>query len=86
MPAAFAATPAASRGCDPLPPTFGGFNNGKMSAMHAIVSPSVVTLSQLLWLMNEDLILDSREVEWGHDIAEIRARLALTRLGEPAHS
>jgi transcriptional regulator with XRE-family HTH domain len=43
-----------------------------------IVSPSVDTLSGLLWLMNERLVLDVEPVDWGFDVDEIKARLALS--------
>lgn len=42
-----------------------------------LVSPSVSTLAELLRLMNEELVLDAREVDWGHDITLNRANLAL---------
>ena len=40
-----------------------------------LVSPSVSTLSGLLRLMNEELTLEGREVDWGHDRTLIRASL-----------
>ena len=43
-----------------------------------LVSPSVSTLAQLLRLMNEELVLDAREVDWGHDVTLNRANLELT--------
>ena len=43
-----------------------------------LVSPSVSTLAELLWLMNEELVLDAREVDWGHDVTLNRTNLALT--------
>ena len=42
------------------------------------VSPSVSTLAELLRLMNEELVLDAREVDWGHDVTLNRANLELT--------
>lgn len=33
-----------------------------------LVSPSVATLKSLLYLMNEELALDTRPIDWGHDV------------------
>jgi transcriptional regulator with XRE-family HTH domain len=43
-----------------------------------LVSPAVSTLAELLRLMNEELILDAREVDWGHDVTLIRRNLELS--------
>ena len=43
-----------------------------------IVSPSVATLAELLRLMNEELVLEAREVDWGHDVTLIRRNLELS--------
>lgn len=43
-----------------------------------VVSPAVSTLSELLRLMNEELVLDAREVDWGHDVTLIRRNLELS--------
>ncbi|MBM4363383.1 MAG: helix-turn-helix domain-containing protein [Deltaproteobacteria bacterium] len=43
-----------------------------------LVSPTVATLGELLRLMNEELVLDAREVDWGHDRTLIRKTLAMT--------
>lgn len=45
-----------------------------------LVSPTVATLSELLRLMNEELVLEAREVDWGHD----RTLIAQTLLMTPA--
>jgi transcriptional regulator with XRE-family HTH domain len=42
-----------------------------------LVSPSVATLSGLLHLLNEELVLEAREVDWGHDVTLNRELLAL---------
>jgi len=42
-----------------------------------VVSPSVATLAELLRLMNEELVLEAREVDWGHDVTLIRQNLEL---------
>jgi transcriptional regulator with XRE-family HTH domain len=42
-----------------------------------LVSPSVSTLAELLGLMNEELVLEAREVDWGHDVTLIRGNLEL---------
>ena len=42
-----------------------------------LVSPSVSTLAELLRLMNEELVLEAREVDWGHDVTLIRRNLEL---------
>jgi transcriptional regulator with XRE-family HTH domain len=42
-----------------------------------LVSPGVDTLAELLRLMNEELVLDARPVDWGHDLTLIRRNLAL---------
>jgi transcriptional regulator with XRE-family HTH domain len=44
----------------------------------SLVSPSVDTLAELLWLMNERLELESTAVDWGHDPTLNQANLALT--------
>jgi len=43
-----------------------------------VVSPSVATLAELLWMMNERLDLNATPVEWGFDATLNRARLALS--------
>jgi transcriptional regulator with XRE-family HTH domain len=43
-----------------------------------LVSPSVATLASLLDLMNEELVLDARHVEWGHDETLLEANLRKT--------
>jgi predicted transcriptional regulator len=43
-----------------------------------VVSPSVATLAELLWLMNEELVLDAESVNWGHDATLNQANLALS--------
>jgi len=43
-----------------------------------VVSPSVDTLGELLWMMNERLELDSGPVSWGHDVTLNEANLMLT--------
>jgi transcriptional regulator with XRE-family HTH domain len=43
-----------------------------------LVSPSVGTLGELLSMMNEELVLDAREIDWGHDRSLIRANLAVS--------
>jgi len=40
-----------------------------------VVSPTVETLRELLWLMNEELVLEARAVDWGHDVTLIRQNL-----------
>jgi transcriptional regulator with XRE-family HTH domain len=42
-----------------------------------VVSPSVATLAELLRLMNEELTLDAREIDWGHDATLNRRNLSL---------
>jgi transcriptional regulator with XRE-family HTH domain len=42
------------------------------------VSPSVSTLAELLRLMNEELVLEAREVDRGHDVTLIRRNLELS--------
>ena len=52
-----------------------------------LVSPSVDTLAQLLWLMNEQLVLDAEPVNWGFDTTLNESRLALdpeTRIRQQA--
>jgi transcriptional regulator with XRE-family HTH domain len=43
-----------------------------------VVSPAVATLAELLRLMNEELVLDAREVDWGHDVTLVRRNLELS--------
>jgi transcriptional regulator with XRE-family HTH domain len=42
-----------------------------------VVSPTVATLTELLRLMSEELSLDARAIEWGHDRTLNEGRLAL---------
>ena len=42
-----------------------------------LVSPSVRTLAELLWLMNEELVLDAEPVDWGFDTTLNDAALAV---------
>ena len=42
-----------------------------------VVSPSVATLAELLWLMNEELLLDAAPVNWGHDVTLNESNLAI---------
>ena len=42
------------------------------------VSPTVETLSELLHLLGEDLILDTEERDWGIDRTQVRERLRST--------
>ena len=43
-----------------------------------VVSPAVSTLAELLRLMNEELVLEAREVDWGHDVTLNRRNLSLS--------
>jgi transcriptional regulator with XRE-family HTH domain len=43
-----------------------------------LVSPSVATLASLLDLMSEELVLETREVDWGHDETLLEANLGKT--------
>jgi transcriptional regulator with XRE-family HTH domain len=43
-----------------------------------LVSPSVATLENLLYLMNEELVLDARAIDWGHDVTLNQESLART--------
>ena len=43
-----------------------------------VVSPSVATLGELLWLMNEELVLDAEPVDWGHDATLNQSNLAIS--------
>ena len=42
------------------------------------VSPSVETLRELLHLLGEDLVLETRARDWGIDRTQVRERLRLT--------
>jgi len=42
-----------------------------------VVSPTVDTLAELLWLMNEQLDLGATAVDWGHDATLNQSNLAL---------
>jgi DNA-binding XRE family transcriptional regulator len=46
-----------------------------------LVSPSVDTLAELLWLMNERLALEAEPVDWGHDATLNQSNLALDTEG-----
>ena len=43
-----------------------------------LVSPTVETLGKLLAMVNEELVLDARPVDWGHDLTLIQASLDRT--------
>jgi transcriptional regulator with XRE-family HTH domain len=52
-----------------------------------IVSPSVDTLAELLWLMNEQLVLEAEPVNWGFDTTLNETKLAVdpeTRIRQQA--
>ena len=40
-----------------------------------VVSPSIATLAGLLEMLNEELVLETREIDWGHDRTLIRENL-----------
>jgi transcriptional regulator with XRE-family HTH domain len=44
-----------------------------------LVSPSVETLQKLLAMVNEELVLEAREFDWGHDrtLNEVNLRLSV---------
>lgn len=43
-----------------------------------VVSPTVETLGELLWLMNEELVVGAEPVDWGHDETLNALNLALS--------
>lgn len=43
-----------------------------------LVSPAVATLAELMRLMNEELVLAARELDWGHDVTLNRTNLSLS--------
>jgi transcriptional regulator with XRE-family HTH domain len=43
-----------------------------------VVSPSVATLAHLLDLLGEELELDAKPIDWGHDVTLIEANLDRT--------
>lgn len=43
-----------------------------------IVSPSVETLEKLLAMVNEELVLAARAIDWGHDVTLLRQNLQRT--------
>lgn len=46
-----------------------------------LVSPTVETLEKLLAMVNEELVLEARAIDWGHDrtLNEINLRLTVDR-------
>ena len=42
-----------------------------------LVSPTVETLQKLLAMVNEELVLEARAIDWGHDVTLNRQNLAL---------
>ena len=44
-----------------------------------LVSPSIETLQKLLAMVNEELVLEARELDWGHDrtLNEVNLRLSV---------
>ena len=52
-----------------------------------VVSPTIETLAELLWLMNERLLLRAELVDWGFDITLNQSKLAVgpeTRIRQQA--
>ena len=43
-----------------------------------LVSPTVEMLQKLLAMVNEELVLDARSIDWGHDRTLNRSSLALS--------
>ena len=43
-----------------------------------LVSPTVETLEKLLAMVNEELVLDARAIDWGHDVTLLRQNLQRT--------
>ena len=43
-----------------------------------LVSPTVETLEKLLAMVNEELVLDARPIDWGHDVTLNRSSLERT--------
>lgn len=43
-----------------------------------VVSPSVDTLAELLWMMNEELVLQVVQIDWGFDTDLLEANLSLS--------
>ena len=43
-----------------------------------LVSPTVETLQKLLAMVNEELVLDARSIDWGHDRTLNQSSLALS--------
>ena len=43
-----------------------------------LVSPTIETLEKLLAMMNEELVLDARAIDWGHDVTLLAQNLART--------
>ena len=44
----------------------------------SLVSPTVEMLEKLLAMVNEELVLDARELDWGHDVTLNQGNLRLT--------
>lgn len=51
-----------------------------------LVSPTVETLQKLLAMVNEELALDTRRIDWGHDRTLNRSCLALSVGGRLANA
>lgn len=43
-----------------------------------LVSPTVETLEKLLAMVNEELVLEARELDWGHDVTLLQQNLRRT--------
>lgn len=43
-----------------------------------LVSPTIETLDRLLAMMNEELVLDARAIDWGHDVTLLQQNLQRT--------
>ena len=50
-----------------------------------VVSPSVATLATLLDLLGEELVLDAKQIDYGHDMTLVRPKFVLTPSERLAH-
>ena len=50
-----------------------------------LVSPTIETLEKLLAMVNEELVLDARAIDWGHDVTLLQQNLERTPAARIEH-
>ena len=50
-----------------------------------LVSPTIETLEKLLAMVNEELVLEARAIDWGHDLTLLQQNLGRTPAARIEH-